>query len=149
MRIVLDRRGIVDIHKHVYDGVQKTLVYTAEMSDKKEKILKDRGVCVIRIQEAKGRLPLKDVLRDLYENRHIGHILVEGGGKLHGSFVDEDFVDEFVLYLAPTLFGAGKDVVYGEGISTLNERRDFDIAEIEKLGKDLYIRGVRRCLPAL
>lgn len=144
-RIILDRRGIIDGNANVYDGSQKTIVYTSDMDEEKEGILASRGVIVVRINSVDGKLPLKEVLTDLYETKFIGHVLIEGGGRLHGSLIDEDLVDEFVLYLAPTIFGGGKSAIEGEGIESLKDRKDFEIIDVERLGDDLCIRGVARC----
>lgn len=144
-RIILDRRGIIDENANVYDGSQKTIVYTSDMAEEKEKILASRGVTVERIPSVDGKLPLEKVLADLYETKFIGHILVEGGGKLHGSLIDEGLVDEFVLYLAPTIFGGGKSAIEGKGIESLSDRRDFEITSVQRLGRDLCIRGVVPC----
>ena len=144
-RIILDRRGIIDSNANVYDGSQKTIVYTSDMDEEKEGILASRGVIVVRINSVDGKLPLKEVLADLYETKFIGHVLIEGGGRLHGSLIDEDLVDEFVLYLAPTIFGDGKSAIEGEGIESLKDRKDFEIIDVERLGDDLCIRGVARC----
>ncbi|MFR6437379.1 MAG: RibD family protein, partial [Peptoniphilaceae bacterium] len=144
-RIILDRRGAVDLDANVYDGTQPTIVYTVHMEEAKMKALKERGVVVEVVKEKKGKLDLRAVLKDLYA-KDMGRILVEGGGRLHGSLIDEDLVDEFALYLAPTLFGGGKDAVAGRAIASLSERRDFAFDEVKMFGPDLFIGGVRRCL---
>ena len=144
-RIILDRRGIIESNANVYDGSQKTIVYTSDMDEEKEEVLASRGVIVVRINSIDGKLPLQEVLADLYETKFIGHVLIEGGGRLHGSLIDEGLVDEFVLYLAPTIFGGGKSAIEGEGIEALKDRKDFEIMNVERLGDDLCIRGVARC----
>lgn len=144
-RVILDRRGAVDLDANVYDGTQPTIVYTVHMEEAKMKALKERGVVVEVVKEKKGKLDLRAVLKDLYA-KDMGRILVEGGGRLHGSLIDEDLVDEFALYLAPTLFGGGKEVVAGRAIASLSERRDFAFDEVKMFGPDLFIGGVRRCL---
>ena len=144
-RIILDRRGAVDLDFHVYDGTQPTIVYTTYMDEAKIKTLRERGVVVEVMKEKKGKLDLHAILKDLYA-KDMGRILVEGGGRLHGSLIHEDLVDEFALYLAPTLFGGGKDAVAGRAIATLSERRDFVFDEVKMLGPDLFIGGIRACL---
>ncbi|MDD7362833.1 MAG: bifunctional diaminohydroxyphosphoribosylaminopyrimidine deaminase/5-amino-6-(5-phosphoribosylamino)uracil reductase RibD [Peptoniphilus sp.] len=144
-RIILDRRGVIDEDANVYDGTQKTIVYTSHMDDKKQETLRAREIVVVTIEERDGELPLDDVLADLYANQFIGHVLVEGGGKLHGSLIDGNFVDAFVLYMAPSIFGGGKEAVVGEGIERLADRKDFEIVDVMRLGPDVCIQGVRSC----
>ena len=141
----MDRRGAVDLDANVYDSTQPTIVYTVHMDEAKIKALRNRSIVVEVVKEKKGKLDLRAILKDLYA-KDMGRILVEGGGRLHGSLIDDDLVDEFALYLAPTLFGGGKDAVAGRTIASLSERRDFAFDEVKMLGPDLFVGGVRRCL---
>ncbi|MDY3117940.1 MAG: bifunctional diaminohydroxyphosphoribosylaminopyrimidine deaminase/5-amino-6-(5-phosphoribosylamino)uracil reductase RibD [Peptoniphilus sp.] len=144
-RIILDRRGAIPLDAHVFDGTQPTVVYTVHMDDASQRTLRNRGVVVEVVREKKGKLDLPLILEDVYK-KDMGRILVEGGGRIHGSFIDEDLVDEFALYMAPTLLGGGKDGVYGRAVASLVERRDFVFKKVKAIGPDLYIGGVRRCL---
>jgi diaminohydroxyphosphoribosylaminopyrimidine deaminase/5-amino-6-(5-phosphoribosylamino)uracil reductase len=56
-------------------------------------------------------------------------------------------VDEIILYQAPTLFVDGVNFVSSLGIKTINDRMDFEVQEVEKIGSDikttLYAKVVR------
>ena len=58
------------------------------------------------------------VVRELHE-RGVGHIMIEGGAKINAAFLARGMVDELVVYLAPTLLGAGIPALTDLGIGTL------------------------------
>lgn len=52
----------------------------------------------------KGRISLKALLKEL-GRLGVAHVLVEGGGKVAGSFISEGLADRFVCFVAPALIG--------------------------------------------
>ena len=63
-------------------------------------------------------------------------VLLESGGRLLSHALSEGFVNEMVLYLAPTLGGGDHHLISGEGIlGTLSEM------EVAMVGPDVRIRG--------
>jgi diaminohydroxyphosphoribosylaminopyrimidine deaminase / 5-amino-6-(5-phosphoribosylamino)uracil reductase len=56
----------------------------------------------------KGEFEISDVLQKLVE-MGIYDLLVEGGGKIHRSFLQSGCFDELYLYVAPKILGAGQD----------------------------------------
>jgi diaminohydroxyphosphoribosylaminopyrimidine deaminase/5-amino-6-(5-phosphoribosylamino)uracil reductase len=107
--------------------------------------LETRGVTVERLPLRRGRLELQSALSHLAE-RDVTRLLVEGGGELHASFLEQGLADRVVLYLAPRLIG-GRDaraLVGGEG-----PRRLVDAAQLERLvsyrvGADLVVEADMR-----
>ena len=56
-------------------------------------------------------------------------------------------VDEVILYQAPTVLGDGVSFISHLGINTINDRIDFEVQEVEKIGSDvkttLYAKVVK------
>ncbi len=79
-----------------------------------------------------------EALRDL-RARGFRRAYVEGGPTLVSAFVAAGLVDEYLIYLAPSLIG-GDRLALGEiGVTTIGEQRRLDIASVEQLGTDLLI----------
>jgi diaminohydroxyphosphoribosylaminopyrimidine deaminase/5-amino-6-(5-phosphoribosylamino)uracil reductase len=82
------------------------------------------------------RGPLRAVLRRLAK-RGITSLLVEGGAKVHGAFLQAGLWDELRLFIAPKVFGE-------EAISWAGFRpgRVLEVAlrEVERVGPDLLLR---------
>ena len=51
-----------------------------------------------------GRLPSKEVWRDLQEERGVRHLMVEGGPATAKSFLDDGLVDRAIFVYAPIEF---------------------------------------------
>ena len=47
------------------------------------------------------------------------HVLLEGGPTLAAAFLDAGLVDEAIVYVAPTLLGAGRSALDGGAVGTL------------------------------
>jgi len=71
------------------------------------------------------------------------HVLLEGGGALHASFLEAQFSNEMVLYQAPIIIG-GRDAVSlwgGQGAPTVDLSIRLDAVQRQDMGDDQMIRG--------
>lgn len=143
-RILLDSDLSVDFLSNIYNREAKTIVFTASDDIKKINILLEKGVEVIKVFNGKNGLDLIQIAQELLK-KDIGHVLVEGGSKIHSSFIKAGFVDEIYQYISPILIGGGKSVDEGEGILKLSESLKFKIDELKNLDGDIFIRS-ERCL---
>lgn len=66
-------------------------------------------------------------------------LLVESGSTLLTSFLAQDLVDEWWVYVAPKALGSGRDVVADLGISTLSEAKKFSVVKADVVGGDVRI----------
>jgi diaminohydroxyphosphoribosylaminopyrimidine deaminase/5-amino-6-(5-phosphoribosylamino)uracil reductase len=85
----------------------------------------------------KGHDP--DLFITLAKERGWNRILLESGPKLGTAFVKAGLVDELHIFMAPTLFGAGKNFIGDLGVTTITERFDWQIASINQSGPDLEL----------
>lgn len=85
---------------------------------------------------------LEVVLRELASEHGVCTVLVEAGGRLLGRFLDEDWADEAVVYLAPMLTGGPTPSVGGEGAESLASRLRLEETTFERFGDDVRLRGV-------
>lgn len=71
-------------------------------------------------------------------------VLVEGGPRIIGAFLDAGLIDEVQSYLAPMLLGAGASAVTSATTTTLADATRFVTDGVEQLGDDVLIRARRR-----
>ena len=71
------------------------------------------------------------------------NVLVEGGGRVLGSFLDARQIDEVHVFIAPKLIGGAQATApfAGKGIERMAEALALDAAEIEEMEGDVYVRG--------
>ena len=90
------------------------------------------------------RLDLKAVIARLME-REVNEILVECGPRLAAAFIDEDLVDELIVYMAPILLGADAPPLTalkgqpGKGSVAPGAVARFDIASVDRMDADLRL----------
>jgi diaminohydroxyphosphoribosylaminopyrimidine deaminase / 5-amino-6-(5-phosphoribosylamino)uracil reductase len=85
-----------------------------------------------------GDRDLEGALADLFA-RGIRRVYVEGGPTVASAFIAAGLVDEYLVYLAPTLLGGSRTAVGDLGIATIGDQRRLSISSIERLGDDLLI----------
>ena len=78
-----------------------------------------------------------DQLIGALNKRGFNRVMVEAGPALLSSLLKAQVVDEVILYQAPTLLGDGVNFVTPLGINTINDRIDFEVKEVEKIGSDI------------
>lgn len=87
-----------------------------------------------------GTHDLHEVITDLHQ-RGFRRVYVEGGPTLASAFVAAGLVDEYAIYLAPSLIGGPRLALGDIGVETIGEQRRLRILDVEHLGGDLYLRA--------
>ena len=102
-----------------------------------------KEVKVLVLPSEKGRVSLPALLKVL-GGLGISHLLVEGGGRVVGSFISEGLADRFICFISPLIIGgtASKNsVVWPDALNAA--RRELGIktkvASIGRAGPDLML----------
>jgi diaminohydroxyphosphoribosylaminopyrimidine deaminase/5-amino-6-(5-phosphoribosylamino)uracil reductase len=139
----------LDVRLDGYSGPQPTPVIVAGHEPLPEATVFERGPIVIAPGVVEG-LPEAIVLagpdgvdleKALLVLADLGKLdlLVEGGGRLAGSLIDQDLVDRFVFYLGARLAG-GSGINPLRGVfGTFSEAVDVEVSGIHRLGPDVKI----------
>lgn len=69
-------------------------------------------------------------------------VYVEGGPRLASAFIRAGLVDEYAIFLAPTLIGGPALAITDIGVESIDQQHPLSILEIDQLGPDLYLRAV-------
>ncbi len=120
IRIILDSNLQIPLNSQVLRDNNVLIATTACTPKNKVELLKGRGIPILTFESE--NIPLKELLLAL-RKREVISILVEGGGSVLGSFLDERLADKVYAFQAPLLIGGEKAVtaIGGEGISTITE----------------------------
>lgn len=140
LRVLVDRNLEVPSTARLLEG-PAPLVYcssdTGEAAPRAQ-ALRDRGVEVVALPNAAGKVDLPSMLLDLGK-RGINELHVEAGYKLHGSLLREGCVDELLLYVAPSLLGDAMPMFNLAPPATLDARTQLAFHSVDRLGDDLRI----------
>jgi diaminohydroxyphosphoribosylaminopyrimidine deaminase/5-amino-6-(5-phosphoribosylamino)uracil reductase len=132
LRVVVDSRLEIPHDARVLDG-GGTLIFTAIDADR------PLNAETHRLPNPHGKVELPEMLDEL-ARRGVNELHVEAGFRLNGSLVREGCVDEFLIYLNPSLLG---DEAHGmvdlRGVASLDDRVRLKIASLERIGDDIRI----------
>jgi len=80
------------------------------------------------------------MLLTLLAGRGLNDVLVESGASLAGAFIEQDLVDELILYQAPKLMGGdGKNLMEMPNITSLSQAKSLSITDVRMVGCDIRI----------
>ncbi len=73
----------------------------------------------------------------------VSSVLVEGGGTVNASFIENQLVDKIVLYIAPKLIGGQHAPTFLEGTGTekLKDAVELSNVNLTQVGKDFKFVG--------
>jgi diaminohydroxyphosphoribosylaminopyrimidine deaminase/5-amino-6-(5-phosphoribosylamino)uracil reductase len=146
VRVVLDSKLTLPLMSRLVETARETPVWVIagpRATAAAENALLDRGVTVVRMDGASGRLDLGKAVASLGD-RGITRLMVEGGPAVAASFVAADLVDEAVLLRSPKPIGAdGVPALDGSPLTALTESSHLRPAGGETLGDDLVERYER------
>jgi diaminohydroxyphosphoribosylaminopyrimidine deaminase / 5-amino-6-(5-phosphoribosylamino)uracil reductase len=143
LRVLLDSELRVPPTARMFDREGPALVFTASEDGVRRAELERRGVRVETVaRSAQGGLELAAVLRRLGQ-LEANEIWVEAGAHLVGALLQSRLVDEFIVYLAPSLLGpTARPLVELPEISQLEQRMRLEFSECKPVGPDLRLTAV-------
>ncbi len=112
------------------------IIHAPRASRARARALEAAGCVIHRVARDDNRLSLSAVL-DLLGSHGMTNVLVEGGGRLLGQFVDQRLADEIHVYIAPLLIGGNQAVstLAGRGPATVHEALQLpDNVRLRRLG---------------
>lgn len=145
LRVILDAGLRLPLASRVLqqESEAETWVFCAENADiNKKRSLEAAGARITEVPVAvAGSLDLTAVLKILGDAQ-VTSLLVEGGSRVHGSFLDAGLVDQLFFFVAPAFIGS-----MGEPLATFptgrREKRlpGFRFIKTRRYGEDLLLEG--------
>jgi len=144
IRIVVDTNLRIPLDTKIVKNDDKlTIIATTLNSNEiKKQTLRDLGIKVIEVSEKNNKVNLKELIRKLGEEG-IDSVLIEGGGTLNFSALEENIVDKVIFYIAPKILGGenSKSCIAGIGFSELSHAVNLKEMSYRRIGEDLVIEG--------
>lgn len=87
----------------------------------------------------------QSILKEL-ANRSLQSVLIEGGARIAGEFVDAGLVNKVTFFVAPKIVGgvAAPSAIGGTGVEKMAQALELERIEVVQRGKDLEISGYPR-----
>jgi riboflavin biosynthesis pyrimidine reductase len=128
--IAIDPKGKLRWEASDIDGEHVITILTESVSDDYLAFLQAKGVSYVF--GGKSRIDLAKVLRKLRARFGIRKLLLEGGGKINGSFLAANVIDELSILVAPVADGSiGTPSLFDVGNRRVQARK-LKLVSIEK-----------------
>lgn len=138
LRVVMDSHLRLPLDANILENPAQVLVVTTDQADaSKRRALLDLGTSVLSLTEVNKQLPITQVLDYLAQERQCNELLVETGAMLAGSFIEQALVDEWVVYMAPTLLGSDARPLVELPLTNMVEQRRLTLTDLRQLGADV------------
>ena len=139
LRIVVDSRLETPPDARIVAPPGQVLVYGAIDDAPRRRALEARGVGIALMSLPAGKVDLAAMVADL-GTRGINELHVEAGEKLNASLLAAGLVDELLVYVAPSLIGAGRGLAALGPIASLDDKLAFAFTHVDRVGDDLRLR---------
>ena len=145
-KVIVDSNLETPLNAKLFDGIEQSgaIIFCAQLQSSEQlahaKALRERGVEVIELPNAYGKVDLPQLFAYLAQERHMNEIHVEAGAKLNGSLLREVCVDELLLYYAPFFMGEGLGMSNLSAILSLNDRQAWQLIDQAVCDPDVRMR---------
>jgi diaminohydroxyphosphoribosylaminopyrimidine deaminase / 5-amino-6-(5-phosphoribosylamino)uracil reductase len=144
LRVVLDTAARTPVGARLIRAGRPShavIAVGADAPDGRVRALAASGATVVSCGTRDGRVDLGALLVELF-GREVRAVLVEGGGEVHGAFLDAGLVDRVALFTAPLLIGGrgATPVVAGAGRELKSAVR-LGAFTVTPLGDDLLVEA--------
>ena len=139
LRVVVDSRFSLRGDARLLPPPGAVLVVGAVAPAAASAALAASGAELISLPGSEGRVDLGALLAEL-ARRGVNELHVEAGAVLNSALLQGAWVDEVLLYLAPTLLGPGRPMLDWPAIQALDDGLRLDVQSIGLCGPDVLIR---------
>ena len=143
IRIVCDTKLRTPLSSHLVQTAKKipTILATCCIDEEKQKPFLDFGCQIIVTPQHNNQVDLHYLMEQLGKQK-IDSILLEGGGTLNWSALNQGIVKKVQAYIDPKLFGGiGTSPVTGIGIDDPSDCIQLSPPEIKMLGNDILLES--------
>jgi len=139
LRVVVDSHLSMPVSARMLRDGGPVLVVSAAADGAEAAALRAAGAEVTFLPGARGAVDLR-ALMELLAAREINEVTVEAGATLCGALMQDELVDELVLYLAPHLMGDGARGMFAlPGLARMADRIALAVRDVRMTGDDLRI----------
>ena len=143
-RVVVTRSGELPDSLKMLDGQGESIIAASSLANIESlRKLERRGARIISLRETvSGRPAILDLMKQLGDMGCLS-VLIEGGGEVAASALQERVVDKVLYFYAPKIIG-GRDAVpsvAGIGAETVASAVRLDKIKVRRFGDDMAVEG--------
>ena len=138
LRVLLDSEGRLDQGSQIISDAARTLIFHANDTVPAPFLAAIPTVKTQAVSRGTHGLDLRSILAHLGEEG-ANEILIEAGATLAAAFIEQNLVDELVIYQAPRLLGSSGKAMLALSFDRLAETPELRLIEVSRVGDDLRI----------
>ncbi|MCP4983278.1 MAG: bifunctional diaminohydroxyphosphoribosylaminopyrimidine deaminase/5-amino-6-(5-phosphoribosylamino)uracil reductase RibD [Gammaproteobacteria bacterium] len=139
-RVLVDSRLRLSGNEKIFTTEGEIWIYTQSQDEERKERLRNRGASVIELAaDADGQISLTAMLQDL-ARCGINEVHSECGQHLAGALINQQLVDQVILYLAPHLLGSQARGGFELGeFTAMEQRKTCTMRDVRQVGDDLRL----------
>ncbi|MFX3623898.1 MAG: bifunctional diaminohydroxyphosphoribosylaminopyrimidine deaminase/5-amino-6-(5-phosphoribosylamino)uracil reductase RibD [Ectobacillus sp.] len=145
IRVILDTHLCTPRHANIVtDEMAPTWLITGSQVPKEKRQRYENGFVKVFPMDTE-HIHIPDLLAFL-GTKEISSLFVEGGQRVHASFLKEGCWNQLITYISPMLIGGHNAPSFfgGDGFSSLQDAPSLSIESMEQIGKDIKIVATPR-----
>jgi len=137
-KVIIDNRLQIQLDARILQGETVFIFTAAHGQAQKIEALEKAGTQVIVFEEPdRDRVDLHRMMTSL-ANLSLNEILVEAGSRLGGALIQAGLVDEWIVYMAPSLLGTGaREMFQLPELDSLEQKTALNIQDVRMIGEDV------------
>lgn len=154
VRIICDTKLSIPENSKIVNSAKEiptiiaTSSKTVEIQKQKAEFLKNKGIELVT-SSSEDKINLKELMIELGQ-RKIDSVLIEGGGEINFSALEQGIVNHVYCFTAPKIFGGttelAKSPVAGKGIADVEKAIELENLNYTTMGTDILIEGdIKKC----
>jgi len=144
LRVVLDSRLRMPITAQMATLPGRTLILTCVKDKQRQQAITQAGFEVHGLSAYQGQVDLKEVMVFLGQHQ-INQVLVEAGATLNGALLQQNLVDEWLVYMAPCILGSeGRGLFNLSEMHSMADKKSLRIINMRQIGSDTRIRFIAK-----
>lgn len=147
IRIVVDTYCRTPFNSNVLNNSSnaKTIIATTNKADKVKLDKLSNKADIIITPEKNSEVDLIYLMNELGK-RGIDSVLLEGGGTLNWSALNEKIVDKVITFIAPKIIGGKESItpIEGDGVDKMNNSISLSNSVIQRFEEDIMIEAYVR-----
>jgi diaminohydroxyphosphoribosylaminopyrimidine deaminase/5-amino-6-(5-phosphoribosylamino)uracil reductase len=137
LRVVVDSKLRMPPDAAILEG--GVLIACADDTLPQAEVLRKAGAELLCLPNQNQGIDLPLLMSELAK-RGVNELHVEAGPTLTGELLRLRLIDEFLLYLAPTLLGSSSRGMFDiPALTAMDQRMDLDLVEVRHVGPDIRI----------
>jgi diaminohydroxyphosphoribosylaminopyrimidine deaminase/5-amino-6-(5-phosphoribosylamino)uracil reductase len=137
LRVIIDSQHRVLSSANIFTHPGKVLIASPDKPE--HRIISD--LCDISYWQAprtNTRVDLPALLQYL-ASQGINEVLIESGANLAGAFIEQELVDELIIFTAPTLLGSDARPAFNLSFAKMNQQIRWSWQDVRMVGNDLKL----------